>query len=208
MKSWFFLLLAEKDSRGQKSLAKPHKTQSVPSPRQQASGSKQTGLPADQTVLSENKGQSKTPKVPGRQAFTFYIMFLNSLQKITWFPIGGGLLFCFTIRVVKEPWSLVNPHSSASNSLAAYPCVRSLLWMLDSETQEVFHVVGEVSPLFSWSVCSPWCIVFHPFCIFSLWTWNWRSQSNSPLGHTVAHSRPAQDKPLPLMACLRFLIVS
>lgn len=58
----------EKDSRGQKSLAKPHKTQSVPSPRlQQTSGNKQHGLPADQTVLNENKVQSKTPKVPGRK---------------------------------------------------------------------------------------------------------------------------------------------
>ncbi|PIO35667.1 hypothetical protein AB205_0161290, partial [Aquarana catesbeiana] len=70
----------EKDSRGQKSLAKPHKTQSVPSPRlQQTSGNKQHGLPADQTVLNENKVQSKTPKVPGRQAFTFYIMEENAI---------------------------------------------------------------------------------------------------------------------------------
>ncbi|XP_018408490.1 PREDICTED: OTU domain-containing protein 4 [Nanorana parkeri] len=58
----------EKDNRGQKSLVKPHKTQSVPSPRlQQASGIKQHGLPADQTSLSESKGQSKASKVPGRK---------------------------------------------------------------------------------------------------------------------------------------------
>ncbi|KAM5191297.1 OTU domain-containing protein 4 [Mantella aurantiaca] len=58
----------EKDNRGQKSLVKPHKPQPVPSARvQQASGSKQHGLLVDQTSLSENKGQSKAPKVPGRK---------------------------------------------------------------------------------------------------------------------------------------------